>query len=306
MNNTIYVFLMLLLILFYGCNEEVDNSDNLPITVVNGIPKFNSLEDFYEYSTGIESYAKDERSHFEVEHNYYSMKSAYDDAWVEYDSLKSYDEFLSWKAVCYEKWTFEENDEAFFRMPILRTCDAYAININGEVIINGVLHNLKNGADKFYEMVEKPILKSTSLNGQPSGIFENECAQNDGKRRVEVGLYNQGFTSVLSVIGYTKYLWRWNRYDTKHYFELGKGIYIGSTNKCITVERRGGPAFFDQSYIVNNRFQADGEGISFRFYTQDKKNIPSDMPNIMTAKGWTRGVPEEFSCEVMEIGNNGL
>ena len=289
-----------------GSNEDIPlntaypeiSLQNLNISVENGVPEFETIKDFFDCCIIFQKLSDKERIEQENELGFYSMKTAYQDAWAEYEGLQSYEEYLSWKSINYAKWIFEDK-EAFFHMPIKRSCDAYAINWAGEVKIGNKLHNLKNYNDSFYE---NNSLKSVSINYIE--LPDSTCAKNYDKRRIQVKLHNQGYTSQLTILGFKKYLWSWHRYRTNHYFEILSGPLKGYGNKCIKIERPGGPVFFNDSDIQDGLFHAEGEGLSYTFISPKPEGgieiNSSAIARIVDIKGWTRGVPEEIACTVSQ------
>ncbi len=281
--------------IFAGCTKdsELSTDTSSEFTNENGIPIFADLDSFFAYSVKVYSMTINERTLYEDSLNFTSLQTAYELASEESEELESYDDYLLWKDKNIDNWKFSIIDDAEeFTYPIQRMCDAYATDTKGRVIINNQLHDLTNADDNFYKLI------STSDNYLKSTVEEVRfCSQNKGKRRLKVHLYYQGSTYLLTVEGFKKYLWDWHSYTTKHHFQILTDNITRFKPKPIVVERSNGPAYFDESDIVENHFGADGKKLSLRFYAPKGVTAP-----VIQFKGWTGGVPESYACTVTGFG----
>lgn len=261
-----------------------EEEGELPIlNIKNGIAIFKDYNSFFKASTQAQSTPTKDRIVWEGEQNFTSMQSHYELAWDEFETLETYEEYLLWRERNADIWNLSSEDDGFFSMPISRECDSYMLNLDGQVIIDDTLRNLKDPYDSFYDHFTKPILKVYSYN--------TSCNKNLDKKRIEVRLYDQETTYLLSIKGYKKFLWMWKRYETNHAFEVFSDV-TGYGTKAITCEKNGGPWYRNDSHIINNKFNMTCQGLTYRFRISNDKTYSI----LLKFSAWTGGVP--LPCEV--------
>lgn len=278
--------------LFSGCKDSIPEVQNEIIDLdesISKIPSFDNFEAFSKAGLDVSNMSTSERSAFEKENNFTSMQTAYDKDWEESQNLESYDEFKVWKETKKNTWSFDDDD--FFTLQIKRHIDAGVVNEEGQVIIAGTLHNLKDNTDSFYNYIPNAnLLKSTTQ--------LDFAAKNHGKRRIEARLsfvsdvWGNGPGQVLEIRGYKKSLWKWRVYTTELHFKTEHSVNFNNFGIITRIPSPANELGFGHTAIdSNNHFSKSGHKLTYTFEN-------TGLSGRIRFKVWSGGVPESYAIYV--------